>query len=72
MVKITYNKAARILGFRLSQKKSVDSEIEDTVVIDRDENGTVVNIEIMDVGINEFRKARARLDKQLFSDVSTR
>ncbi|PIR83537.1 hypothetical protein COU18_02525 [Candidatus Kaiserbacteria bacterium CG10_big_fil_rev_8_21_14_0_10_51_14] len=72
MVKITYDKEARVLAFRLSPKKSVDSEVEDTVVIDRDKNGSIVNIEIMDIGIGEFRKARARADKRLFSQVATR
>jgi len=72
MVKITYDKQARVLGFRLSAKKGVDSEVEDTVVIDRDKDGNIVNIEIMDVGIDEFRKAKAGADKRLFSGLATR
>ena len=59
MVKVTYDKNAKILSFRLSSKKSVDSDVQENVVIDRDRDGTIVNIEIMDVGIGEFRKAKS-------------
>ncbi|MEK7155868.1 MAG: DUF2283 domain-containing protein [Patescibacteria group bacterium] len=59
MVKITYDKQARILSLRLSSKKSVDSEVEDTIVIDRDKDGAVVNVDIMDVGLNEFQRTQA-------------
>lgn len=61
MVKVVYDKEAKILSFRLSPKKSVDSEVEDNVVIDRDKSGTIVNIDILDVGMREFRKAKSRM-----------
>ena len=61
MVKIGYDKKARILSFRLGVGKSVDSDVQDTVVIDRDKKGRVVNVDIMDVGIEEFKKARSRV-----------
>ena len=61
MVKVTYNKDAKILSFRLNSKKSVDSDVQENVVIDRDKDGMIVNIEIMDVGMSEFRKAKSRI-----------
>ena len=61
MVKVVYDKETNILAFRLSSKKSVDSDVQDNVVIDRDKDDNVVNIEIMDVSMNEFRKAKSRM-----------
>jgi len=65
VVKVRYNREARILAFRLSPRKSIDSEVEDNVVIDRDKDGNIVNIEIMDVGINEFKKAKVHIGMRL-------
>lgn len=56
MTKIKYDKDVKILNIRLSDKKSVDSDAEGNIVIDYDKNGRVVNIEIMDININEFKK----------------
>ncbi|MDP3645685.1 MAG: DUF2283 domain-containing protein [bacterium] len=61
MVKIAYDKRARILSLRLSAKKSVDSEVEDTIVIDRDKDGSIVNVDIMDVGLDEFQRTRTHV-----------
>lgn len=61
MVKIAYDKQARILSLRVSSKKSVNSEVEDTIVIDRDKDGAIVNVDIMDVGLDEFRRTRAHV-----------
>ena len=61
MVKIDYDKEARILSFRIGRGKSVDSDVQDNVVIDRDKQGRIVNVEIMDVGIEEFRKAEPHM-----------
>jgi|SRR3989344_1704604 len=63
MVKIGYDKAARILSFRIGRGKSVDSDVQDNVVIDRDKEGRIVNVEIMDVGLEEFKKARSHIRK---------
>jgi len=46
------------LSIRLSEKKSVDSDIKDNIVIDYDEKGEIVNIEIMKINLNEFAKAK--------------
>lgn len=59
---IKYDKKSNILSIRLSTKKSVDSEVQGNVVIDYDENGKIVNIEIMKINLNEFSRI-----KNLFS-----
>ncbi|OGG54252.1 hypothetical protein A3H16_01590 [Candidatus Kaiserbacteria bacterium RIFCSPLOWO2_12_FULL_53_8] len=63
MVKIGYDKEARVLSFRIGRGKSVDSDVEDSVVIDRDKKGRIVNVEIMDISIDEFRKAQPHMRK---------
>jgi len=60
--KIKYDKKLNILSIRLSKKKSVDSEIKDNIIIDYDENGEIVNIEIMKISLGEFMR-----DKKLIS-----
>lgn len=56
--KIKYDKKSNILSIRLSRKKSVDSDIKGNIVIDYDENGEIVNIEIMRINLDEFAKAK--------------
>ena len=46
------------LSKRLSKKRSVDSDVKDNIVIDYDEKGEIVNIEIMKINLNEFAKAK--------------
>ena len=53
---IKYDKSSNILSIKLSKKKSVDSEIKGNIVIDYDESGEIVNIEIMKINLNEFAK----------------
>jgi len=73
MVKIEYDKEAKILSFRIGRGKSVDSDVQDNVVIDRDKQGRIVNVEIMDVGVEEFKKARPNMRKVAHLDpVETR
>lgn len=56
MTKIKYDKEVEILSLRLSDKKSVDSDARGNVVIDYDKEGKVVNIEIMNISLEEFKK----------------
>ena len=56
---IKYDSKVNILSIRFSQKKSVDSEVKDNVVIDYDEKGDIVNLEIMKVNLREFSKIGA-------------
>lgn len=53
---IKYNKEAKIISIRISKRKSVDSDVKNNVVIDYDKDGGVVNIDIMKIGLNEFKK----------------
>jgi len=53
---IKYDSKINILSIRFSRKKSVDSDVKDNVVIDYDEKGNIVNIEIMKVNLQEFSK----------------
>ena len=55
---IKYDKKSNILSIRMSKKKSVDSEVKENVVIDYDEKGEIVNIEIMGVSLSEFVKVK--------------
>ena len=56
--KIHYDKKSNILSIRLSKKKSVDSDIKDNIVIDYDEKGEIVNIDIMKINLREFIRGR--------------
>lgn len=53
---IKYDQKVNILKIRLSNKKSVDSDVKNNIVVDYDKNGEIVNIEIMNVNLNEFSK----------------
>lgn len=53
---IKYDKEAKILSIRVSDKKSVDSDAKGNVVIDYDKNGNVVNIDVMKISLDEFSK----------------
>lgn len=54
MSKVTYDKNSRIMSIRIKGSKSVDSDIQDNIVVDYDKNGNIVNIDIMDISLNEF------------------
>ena len=64
MPKIQYHEKERILSIRLSSKKSVDSDVQDNIVVDYDKDGNVVNLEVMPVSMKEFSRA-----KQYFTEV---
>ena len=61
MSKISYAPDEKILSIRLSNAKSVDSDIVGNVVIDYGKNDEIVNIEIMNIRLDEFKKTRAPL-----------
>ena len=52
--KIKIDQEAKILSIRLSNKKSVDSEIKGNIVIDLSKNGEIVNIDIMKFSLEDF------------------
>ena len=66
---IKYEKKSNILSIRLSKKRSVDSDVTDNIVIDYDENGEIVNIEIMKISLGEFIKAKKFIPLREFIKV---
>lgn len=58
MAKIKYDKETKILSIRLSDKRSVDSDAKNNIVIDYDKEGDIVNIEIMKISLEEFSKVK--------------
>lgn len=60
---IKYDKEAKILSIRVSDKKSIDSDAKGNVVIDYDKNGNVVNIDIMKISLDEFTKIESAYAK---------
>ncbi|MBU4347756.1 DUF2283 domain-containing protein [Candidatus Parcubacteria bacterium] len=55
MPKIQYDKESKIISIKVSNKKSVDSDVQDNVVVDYDKNNNITNIDIMDIDFNEFK-----------------
>jgi uncharacterized protein YuzE len=58
---IKYDKGTGILSIRFSKKKSVDSKVKGNVVIDYDENGEIVAIEIMKIRLDEFLRVHREI-----------
>ena len=56
MPKIDYDQEAKILTIKISNKKSVDSDVQKNVVVDYDKDGDIAKMEIMSVSLNEFEK----------------
>jgi len=54
--KIKYDKDSNTVSIRVSAERSIDSDVNNNIVVDYDRNGQVVNIDIMKIGIDEFRK----------------
>ncbi len=54
MIKIEYDSEAKILSIRLTEKKSVDSDIKGNVVLDYDAKGHLVNVDIMEVNLEDL------------------
>jgi len=65
MSKINYDQEAKIMTIQVSGKKSVDSDVQDNIVVDYDRKGEITKIEIMNVGLNEFRKNKKKLESFL-------
>lgn len=54
--RIKYDSKVNILRINFANKKTVDSEAVGNVVIDYDQKGNIVNLEIMDIDLGEFLK----------------
>ena len=68
--KIKYDPGVNILSLKLSRKKSVDSDIQENVVVDYDKDGNVVNIDIMDFSIEEFSRVKEFSRSHAFAEVA--
>ena len=66
MAKIKYDSQVKILSIRLSDKKSVDSDIQDNVVLDYDENEQLVNIDVMEIDLELLKKSSSQDSKSDF------
>jgi uncharacterized protein YuzE len=67
--KIKYDPKSNILSIRLSKKKSVDSDIKGNIVIDYDEDGEIVNIEIMKINLEEFGQIKQLIPLKEFIKI---
>ena len=65
MSKIQYDTRSKILRIQLSKRKSVDSDWRDNIVMDYDKNGDIVNIDIMNISLGEFKKMKQRVGSAL-------
>ncbi len=54
MPKIEYNQREKILSIRFAETRSVDSDVKDNVVMDYDENGHLVNLDILEVNLEDL------------------
>ena len=53
--KISYDKESQVLSIEVNRKKSVDSDIQDNVVIDYGKNGEIVRINLYNFSFDSFR-----------------
>ena len=60
-IKISYDKGSRVLSVEIGRGKSVDSDIQDNVVLDYDKKGKIVRINLYDFNFDEFRSQRSAL-----------
>lgn len=58
MPKIQYDKKSKIISIKISNKKSIDSDVHDNVVVDYDKDSNITNIDIMDINFNEFKSKK--------------
>ncbi len=62
--KIIYDKESQVLSWQLQAGKSVDSDIDDNVVIDYGKNGKIMRINFYNFSLENFKKHKANF-KQL-------
>lgn len=54
MTKIHYDPDVKILSILLLNKKSVDSDVHNNVVLDYDKDGNIVNVDILEVELEDI------------------
>lgn len=52
---ISYDKESKVLSIKMSEQKSIDSDISNNIVIDYDKNKNVVRVNFYDFSFEEFR-----------------
>lgn len=52
--KIHYDSKSNIFSIKLSNKQSIDSDTQENTVIDYAQDGSITNIDVMNININEF------------------
>ena len=63
MSKIKYDPKAQIISIKMSNKKSVDSDVQNNLVIDYDANNDITNIDLMNIDINEFNSKKVYFEE---------
>ncbi|MFB6212676.1 MAG: DUF2283 domain-containing protein [Candidatus Magasanikbacteria bacterium] len=67
--KISYNEDSETVSIKVKDKKSVDSDIQGNVVIDYDEEGQVVGVDIMNISLDDFEQDSRSKAKQVLKGV---
>lgn len=62
-MRISYDKESEVLSIEVDKAKSVDSDISNNVVVDYDEQGKIVRINLYDIDFNAFRVIRKPLER---------
>ena len=62
-IKISYDKNSQVLSLKIGKGKSVDSDLQDNVVLDYDKKGKIVRINLYDFSFDQFRSKRSVLKK---------
>ncbi len=60
MQKFEYDPEVKILKVRFKKGQSVDSEVKGNVVLDYDNKGKLLKLEIMDVNLEDLMAARTK------------
>lgn len=65
--KILYDKENKVLSVNMKAGKSVDSEMNDSVVIDYDKKGEIVRVNFYDLDFNAFKENKRELKNFSFA-----
>ena len=65
MPKIKYDPETQIVSIKMNNKKSVDSDVQNNVVIDYDINDDITNIDLMNIDINEFNSNKMYFEEAI-------
>lgn len=65
--KISYDKESKVLSVNMKTGKSVDSEMNDSVVIDYDKKGEIVRVNLYDLDFSAFKENKRELNNFSFN-----